>query len=340
MPPLRTAFAAAVALALSVPAAAQDAPSGPSKREGEPAAPAAKAPPAAEKKERKADPKATAALERYRKLLHTPGSAGVKHLTARGELKLDMLPEPVVVRPRWKSGKDGFALDVEIPESVKQAYGPEAVAMIQRQFGGLVNQMVAPLFTEAADDADAYDLAAKEEGGAVAVTMTPFDDARAKQERQKLEFGADGLLSRVVLTPKVDPEDPNAALMAGVDIDVTLTHEKRGERYVTSGFTALLPMGEMKSSATFWDGPGGLPLPKTISLTLPISPEPFRVDLWDYVLDGKAVEATAKPKEPEIRLVEEKSVGEKPAPGPEKPAPDGGKPAPGKDSEPAPPASK
>lgn len=325
----RTRSAAALLLALTVPALAQDAPAGPGKSDGAappPAAgpaPAAKAPEggaAPAKRERKVDPKAAQAIDRYRKMLASPLNAGVGKLTARGELKLDMLPEPIVVRPNWKAGKGGFTLDVEIPDAVKQAYGPEAVEMVRKQFGGLVTTMVEPLFSDAAHEAEAYDLAAKDEEGGVAVLMTPFDDAAAKQERQKLVFGADGILTRVVLTPKVDPEDPNAALMAGVDVDVTLVHEKHGDRWVTSGFTALLPMGEMKSTAKFWDGPGGLPLPKSIELTLPIAPEPFRVDLWDYVLDEKAVEATAKPKEPAAKPAEEKPAA--PAEEPKKdPAP-------------------
>ena len=114
-------------LALAVPASAQDAPpagpapAGPAKGDGAapPAGPSSNEPskePA--KKERKVDAKATEAIEKYRKMLHHPTAAGVKQVQARAEITLEMLPEPLVVRPHWRDlGEKGteFRLDVEVP---------------------------------------------------------------------------------------------------------------------------------------------------------------------------------------------------------------------------------
>lgn len=257
----------------------------PAKPEGEAAA--------APKRERKVDARAADALRRYAKLLLLPSSGGAKSLAAQGEMRLEMIPEPIALSPKWTEA-DGFSLGVAIPDSVKQAYGPEVVEAIRKQFESLVTMMVEPLFADPSKQAEAYDLTAKDEADGVSVVFLPFDDSKARAERQRWVFGADGLLTRVVLTPKVDPKDPSAAMMAGIDVEMSIEHEKRGERYVTKGFTASLPMGEMRSTAEFWDGPGGLPLPKWIDVTLPMSSEPFRAELWNYTLDGKPAEWTAR----------------------------------------------
>jgi len=139
----------------------------------------------------------------------------------------------------------------------------------------------------------------------VAVVLTPFDDEKARHERQKLVFGPDGLLRTTTTTLKLAADDPAAAMLAGVDIEMTVEHEKRGDRYVTKGFAALIPTGEIRASiGGFWDGPGGLPLPKSIELAIPLSEEPIRVDLHDYVIDDKPVEGTAKPKPAEPKAGE------------------------------------
>jgi hypothetical protein len=298
---VKSAARVVTVLALALPAAlasAQDAPGGapPPAPPGEAAKPAEKAGEAATaKKERKVDPKATAAIERYGKLLLHPGSMGAKELSAQGEVEVPDLPDPVIVKPKW-TAKDGFALDIEVSEGLRQQFGEDAVEMIRKQFEGLVKMMVGPLFEEPGRESVHYDLAAKDEEGGVAVTMIPFDAEKAEAEKQTLHFGADGLLRKAVVSPKLDPEDPNSAMMAGVEIEVTVEHERRGEKWISKGFTALLPMGEMKSSATWYEGPGGLPLAKDVELTMPMLPEPVHARLYDYVIDGKKVAGTEKPK--------------------------------------------
>src|SRR6185295_3105849 len=107
---VKSFHAALAMLALCAPALAGD---------GDPAKPPVPAPapapggetkPAAKaKKERKEDPAAMKALERYKAVVHLPGGAGIKELAGKGGI--DQGGMTIGLNPKWSLEK-GFDIDL------------------------------------------------------------------------------------------------------------------------------------------------------------------------------------------------------------------------------------
>lgn len=290
--------AAAFAAAPALVASAQDPPPGPGK--SDPPAPAAPSDPGAKpappaKKERKADAKAVAVFEKYAKAVATPAQAGVKDAKCRIDFALPQLGgETIVLIPHWSSGGK-YECEVELPESLAAQIPPEFLGMMKKQLSGQFGD-IARMFLGSADERNAdYDLEYSEESGKPVVKLTAFAE-KAEAESSKAFFGADGLIEKTVTTPKVDPNDPQSQMMAGVEIETTFKHEKLPKGYVVSALSTSTPMGQFDVAMKYHDGPDGLPLAKAIEISSPMLPEPLVMTVYDYVLDGKAIASTAKPK--------------------------------------------
>lgn len=296
-----------VAAASAAPALAQDSPAGPGSADP-PAGPAApvdptdpaktpEAPKPAEpaKKERTADPKAVEACERYSGLLWVLQRTGAKEFTCRGELPIAQFGgEAIQVRPHWNA-KSGLEVEYELPEALAAMVPPERLDAAKAQIKGQLKPLVQPYLDDFMADLPKYSLACKEGDGGTVVTMTAFA-SDTPDERKVVHFGKDGLIQRLVVTPRIDPNDPSAAMMAGMDLEIAVQHEKRGEKHVLTGYTLTLPMGEIKIAGSYYDGPAGTPIPKAIEISNPMTPEPQVLTFYDWTIDGKAVEGTAKPK--------------------------------------------
>jgi hypothetical protein len=301
------AFAPAAALAQDAPGPGQGEPApGPgATEEKKPAEPA--------KKERKVDPKAQEVYDRYRKLAALPSSFGVKELTSRGEFApMQLGGETIVIRPTWKA-EGGLTFKFELPESIVAQIPPEMLPSVEQQITGQFRQFVDPFFDDPTARIADYNLEAGEEGGKTVVTLTPFAP-KATNDKVKVTIGADGLPESYLIAPKGNESNP---MTGGQDILVNVKHAKRGEKFVVSDFDITLPFGVVELKADYAEGPAGLPLVKSIRIATPMSPEPDTMYFYDYVVDGKAVEGTAKPKAEEKKPEEKKP--ETPAPAPEAP---------------------
>ena len=285
-----------VALA-ALPAFAQDQPAGPGangpgSEKGTPAQPApdAKAPAA---NERQVDSKAMEVLELYGKKIDSPKRHGVKDLACRIELPMAQLGGDVLIlKPHWKESGE-YECDIELPESLLAMIPPEQVDMMKKMLAGQFSQVTRRLLDEPIPQVEEYDVTLLEEAGKPVVVLTAFG-AKAEAEKQKLYFGVDGLLTRMVATPKIDPNDPQAAMMAGVDVEISVEHEKRGDLFVVSSSTVTTPMGEMAMKTSYFaGGDKDTPLPKSIEIVSPMAQEPMTLTFSDYVIDGKKVDATS-----------------------------------------------
>lgn len=289
---------AVFAAALTASAVAQDSPAGPGANDapappapGAPAAPDKPADPAV-KKERKVDPKAQAAFDRYMKLVATPASSGAKSASCKSEIDIGM--GTVTIESKW-SEKDGHKAKYHLPEELLAQVPPEMQSMIEKQLDGQLGNLIEPFFGGLGSEIAQYDLAAKEGDGKVVVTMTAFAE-KAQAESQKITFNAEGFVTRIVSTPKVDMNDPQAAAMAGTEIEVDVKHAKKGEKHVVSGYDVTLPFGVISVTASYFDGTADIPLVKSLEIVNPMSPAPQSLTFCDWVIDGKAVDGTAKKK--------------------------------------------
>lgn len=276
-----------------------------------PAAPGAEAK-APVKKERKVDPAAAKALERYISLLHLPVNAGLKSVAGKGGL--EQMGMTIGLDPSWTAEK-GFDLTMTFPPQIVEqieAQGMSAEDAVKGQksqmilFTGLPSAFEAP-----GKDWSHYDVSFKQTGDDQSVELTPFDD-EASAESKTYVFGKDGLLKSTSVAPK-------EAQIPGMTFDSEWTFEKRGERNVVSGRTLSVMGTEIGTKFTYFDGPNGSYLLKDATLTTPQGEEV--ISFHDYVVDGKLAEstATAAPK------AAEKPNTETPAPAPAPEPKDGGK---------------
>lgn len=289
----RLALAALVLAA--APAFAQDAPAGPGKSDETPPAPTPAAPEAKKeepkKVERRVDERAMKLFTTYGEKSWTPGTSGAKSASCRAEMPLAMLGgEAVTILPSWKKA-DGFVCDVELPESITAMVPPEQIGMVKKMLGGQLGQFVQNFIEGPSGAMQEFHLDYKEENGKPIVVATPFSE-KADAEKQKFYFGDDGILTRVVITPKIDPNDPQAAMMAGVDIEMTMTHEKRGDRQLLTKSVVTTPMGEVNLVSSFYDG--DQPLLRELRIESAMSPEPQVLTVSDWVIDGNPVKGTEK----------------------------------------------
>ena len=244
---------------------------------------------------------------------------GFKSLTAKGEVETAMFPDPILFRTAWAADKP-LDIDVEVPAALLDAFPPEMHESIRGLAKQQVLMVVRPLFGGAAEGLDAYDIAWKPaDGGGGKVSMKPFRDDAA-MDSMSWEIGKDGLATKWVFAPHVDPSNPMAAQMAGMEYEVEMKYEKRGERHVYSSLTLRDPMsGDTPIQPTYYESPKGL-LPKSLEIRGANGTQTVR--FYDYVADGgTAVEGTAKPA-PEKKPAEPKPSAPATAPAaPGTPAP-------------------
>jgi len=327
---VKSANTALALVVLCVPALAMDgdpvkpapapapapAPGGDGKAAPAPAAPAA---PAA-KKERKVDEAATKALERFVGMVHLPQNAGIKSIAGKGDVEQGGVT--IGLNPTWSEEK-GFDIEVTLPDAIKEQLA--AQGMEDSQVTGMVKQQmgfsgVNSLFEAPGKNWSHFDVAFKQDGDDQVVDLTPFDD-KADAESRKYVFGKDGLLKLSSMSPKVDPDNPMSAQMAGMTFDSTIKFEKKGERYLTSSRTLSIMGMEIETSFTYYDGPGGTFLPKEVTTSSPQGEQV--IHFHDYTVDGKLVESTKaeapkpaeKPAEKPAAKPADKPAGD-PAPAP------------------------
>lgn len=307
------ALAAALVLAVATPSSAQDQPSGPGKDAPPAAAPgtAPKAAPAPgagaarpEKKERRVDAKAKDLLDGYAKQLATPSSAAEKSVSCRMEWDAAMLGGATVsMRPSWEKG-GAYKCPVTLPEEVTQLFAPEQLDAMRGMFDLYTGLMTRAFIAGPVAAAEDYDVLYQEEQGKPVVLLMAWSD-RAELQKQKVYIGEDGLAKRLVFQLRLDPSNPLAAQMAGVDVEVDLTHAKQDDRTVVSKTTVTMPIGVFSLEPKYAKGPRGTPLPVSVEIRneAGATTEPARI--LDWVVDGKPVETTSSapaaatsPKEP------------------------------------------
>lgn len=323
---MKSTVATLFALSLVVPAFAQDgdpkkppaaptpvAPAPAPKPDGGDAAkPAAAAP--AGKKERKTTPEAEAAIKRYADLLSFP-PPDAKSFHFLAEFEMAMFGGAVKLDYRWEKDKTP-TVKVDLPEALLAQIPEQAHEQMKKQMG----EQIGGQLTERFDTKLAkYNLSHKAEGGGLVVEITPNDD-KCEYETGKLVFDANGLLTKQTVTPHVDPSNPQAAMMAGVEIETTFTHVKKGDHWTIESMTATSPMGDTAMKFAYYEVAGISPLPKSIEISNPMMPEPITVAYHDWEVDGKAVAGTEAKKADAAKPADKPA--DKPAAKPDAPAKD------------------
>ena len=303
---------ATIVLLAAAAASAQDNPPAPI---GPAGGAAGNAPAPEAKKERKASPEAEAALTKYASLLHFP-STRLKAVEMNSHCEVVLLGGEVGCKFRLKPTGE-VALEISLPEAAAQQYAPEQLDMIKSQASSMIGGMFKPFLSPIDATMKHYDLASTVKDGKTIVEMKRFADGAA-WEKATLTFGADGLLEKQVGTPVVDKNDPIAAMNEGAEVEVTLTHKKRGELYTIETGKLVQPMGESAVKFDYYEFKDRGPLPKQLEVTTMVLPEPLVISLHDFVVDGKPVEGTARPKETKA----EAKTPEKETSKPEVPKPD------------------
>jgi hypothetical protein len=214
----------------------------------------------------------------------------------------------------FSTKEDGdVSLDMKLPDAMKSQKGGGNGDVMKHMVESIVGTLIKPFLVPADLVASQYDIAARDDKGRTVVDLTRFSD-KAAWESATLYFSKDGLLEKQVGTPNVDPNDMMAAASAGVEIEITFDYKKRGDQYTIEGGRMTDGMGESTVKISYYDLEGQAPLPMELEMTTPMVTEPVVIALHDYVLNGKAIVATAR--KPETKT-EPKPVAKEPA----KPAP-------------------
>jgi hypothetical protein len=316
---VKSTAAALLVVSLAVPALAQDvdpakppvAPApAPAPAGGDSAKPAAPADAKTAKKERKTTPEAEAAIKRYADQLAFP-PADAKSFHFVSDVEIPQLGGSVTLDYRWEKDKTPVA-KVELPEATRDQIPEQFRAMIEKQ---MAEQMGAQLAERIDAKLTKYNLSHKAEKDGIVVEITAFDEEKCEFDSGKLIFDANGLLSKQTVTPHVDPNNPQSAMMAGVEIEIAFKHAKKGDRYAIDTITQTMPMGEVGMTFQYFELKDSPVLPKSIEITSAMMPAPMTVAYHDWEVDGKAIAGT------EMKKPEAEKPAEKPADKPaEKPA--------------------
>jgi hypothetical protein len=287
---MKARFSYALIVLAAATAAAQDG-----TKPASPIAPAAPQTPAAPaRKERRTTPEAEAAIKRYVGLLHFPNPV-YKKVEMNSHCELQMLGGEVGCKFSMKESGD-IALDVVLPEAVREQYGDAQLVDIKKTAAGWVGGYFRPFLVPLDVTTKQYDLASRTEDGRTIVDLVRFAE-HAAWEKATLWFSKEGLLEKQVGTPNVDPDDPLAAMNAGAEIELTIDYKKRGELYTVEGGKLVEPLGESTVKLSYYEIPDKAPLPKELAVTTPMMPDTLVIALHDYVLDGKAVAGTARKRD-------------------------------------------
>ena len=271
-------------------------------------------PPAADTKEavkpdaanpdRRADPAAEELFRRYVDLVHYPATEGWKTVTGKGDA--EHTGTMWAVNPTWTLETD-FDVDFTLPQSVKgqlpRGTSEEWIVGANRD---LLKSRLAnvPFDLPAgwAKSREHFHVTLRQDGEDQVVEMTPFDD-KADAKSRRYVFGKDGLLKNSSIELKPSPSWPE-----GTRGDLDWRFEKRGERYVIASIKLTYPaLGEeFETKFTYFDGPNGSTLPKTITMSDRHLGEQV-IRFHDWVVDGRPVDAT------KASLNREEETREKPA---------------------------
>lgn len=313
MKSVRTALAV---FTLCVPAFAAD---------GDPVKPVAPVAPAETKVEtakiRTATPESEAAFHNYAKLVAFPPH-GVKAYSYSMDALIPQFGESIQINFWFEEGKEPKT-EVKLPKMIEDQLAqlpPEMQEQVKKQFS---SQMGGQSLERADAKIGEYNLTHKSEGGKTIVTATLFDD-KAQFESATYTFNSDGLLEKQVFTMHVDPSNPQAAMMAGVEMEMTFTYAKKGDYWGFDTINTVTPMGDVGLKFTWFDLKDTIPLPKSMEMNSPMMPEPLAINFHDFKIDGKAIAGTEK--KAEAPKTEEKPKDAPPAPPAPAPAPsEGGK---------------
>ena len=272
------------------------------------------------KKERKVDPAAAKAIERYASLIHLPASSGMKKLAARGEVDLGGIS--LNVHPRW-TVEAGFEFDVDVPSAARETLVGKGVPeeAVDNFMKGNVGQTIGFAGVNAIFDApgrnwEHYDLVVTQSGEDEILTLTPFDE-KADADGRRYVFGKDGLLKSISVDPKAADDDQQMqAIKAMGGFEATVRYEKKGDRNIIAGRTLSLAGMEMGTEFAYYPTESGPWLVRQATLSTPQGDATFT--FHDYVVDGKPVEgtqaATKKPDEAPAVKPAEKPADAPPAP--------------------------
>ncbi len=296
--PLASVLALATVLPLGLATAGEDptpAPveetDGADKPKGDAGAKAGDAPKAGEqaKEERKVDAAAVASLKKWGDAMHLPthtradeissyATAANAGLFGGGEL---------TVKTTWKRDGD-LGLDVTVPPEMVESVPEQQLSMLKGLFTTWAREALAPVLIAPAKYAADYHIAEKKQGDETAVELLPYSETAAA-ELQLLYFDEDGLLTRRVMIPRVDPNDPMQQMLVGAEIESTYGYERIGKRSVLKRMSMLTPMGELGVTYTYYEVTGGAPLLKSFSMQTPFVPDPVVVSFHDYKVDGQPI---------------------------------------------------
>ncbi len=282
-------------LVAAAAASAQDGAKPPAPPPTKPAdPPPAKATTPAAKKERKTTPEAEAAIAKFASLLHFP-SPKYKTVEMTSHCDVQMMGGEVGCRFTIKDG--AVALDVSLPEAVRKQYGEGQLREFKTAAASMVGGIFKPFLVPADAMAKQYDLASRVEKGKTIVELTRFADGAA-WDKATLTFNADGLLEKQVGTPNVDPDDPMGAVNAGAELETTFEYKKRGDLYTIESGKIAAPMGESSVTIEYYEIAETAPLPKQLTVTTPLIPDPLLMSVHDFVLDGKKIAGTERKEDP------------------------------------------
>lgn len=249
--------------------------------------------PLEEAEERVVTPEALAALEKAQKLVKTP-TVGASTLEAVGRVKIPMFGGDVSVKPLWAAER-GFRVEVGLPESAAQ---PGMTPEIIRQMTGMAAKIfeitLGPVFQGPVDLAKPYHARHRERNGEFAVELLPFEKETA-WERVLVYLDPDGRVERSIGLPRLDTDDPNMAMIQGVEFEIEPTYtEVEEDTFLTR---VNIPMPELGGTLTaeieYYEPVDGRRLPKLVTAATPFDMQPYEMHFQDYKIDGKLVAATA-----------------------------------------------
>ena len=241
------------------------------------------------KDERKVDAAAVASLKKWGEAMHLPAhmrAEGISSYATASNAGLFGGGE-LTVKTTWKRDGD-LDLEVTLPAEMVENVPEQQLSMLKGLFITWAREALAPVMISPSKYAADYHIAEKKQGDETAVELLPYSETAAA-ELQLLYFDEDGLLTRRVMIPRVDPNDPMQQMLVGAEIESTYGYEKIGKRSVLKRMSMLTPMGELGVTYTYYEVTGGTPLLKSFSMQTPFVPDPVVVSFHDYKVDGQPV---------------------------------------------------
>lgn len=243
---------------------------------------------------RKYTKEADAAVHRYGQLLRLP-TTGVKSFEAKISAELPQFGNATITaNPTW-SAEDGLRLNVELTEEFMKATGiqKEAAGYVTVMLEGNFAMFFSSLFESMENKLARYDSKHKTTDEGLRVELIPRSAEGNDWERQKCYFGDDGMLRHMVgIRHYENVDDPNVAMLVGTEEDFAFEYADRNGGKALSEVKVATAATSGSVKFDYYDVPGKAALPRTVTIAMPMFPQPIEIRMTDIKIDGKLIEAT------------------------------------------------